>query len=89
MASDLPDPSELPEPPEIPDDLLEELAAARSKLDAHAESLKAWTAMAAQFYDSLVAEFGDRIADQILLQWQRIWFESLYAGLLDTPPEIE
>lgn len=45
--------------------------------------------MAAQFYDSLVAEFGDRIADQILLQWQRIWFESLYAGLLDTPPEIE
>jgi hypothetical protein len=80
---------ELPEPPELPDDLAEELARSQSKLDAHGESLKAWTAMAAQFYDALVSEFGDRIADRMILQWQRIWFESLYAGLLDQPPEME
>lgn len=82
-------PDDLPDPPDIPDDLLEELARTKSRLDAHGESLKAWTAMAAQFYDALVSEFGDRVADKMILQWQRIWFESLYAGLLDSPPEME
>lgn len=83
------DPDSLPEPPEVPEDLLEALARQRSQLDAHAEALKAWTAMAAQFYDALVSEFGDRVADEMIIQWQRIWFESLYAGLMDTPPEVE
>ena len=80
---------ELPEPPKIPDDLAEELARNRSRLDAHGEALKAWTAMASAFYDALVSEFGDRVADKMILQWQQIWFESLYAGLMDTPPEME
>ena len=75
----------MPEPPKLPDDLADELAFSQSRFDAHAESLKQWAMMAAQFHDYLAQEFGERLADKMILQWQRAWFDSLYAGLMDGP----
>lgn len=76
----------LPEPPELPPELAEELARARSTFDAHTESLKAWAEMARAFHDELRYLFPEQLADEMLANWQKAWFDSLYSGLMDTTP---
>jgi hypothetical protein len=42
--------------------------------------------MARAFHDELRYLFPEQLADAMLANWQKAWFDSLYAGLLDTTP---